>query len=174
MRGGLRFVGLFGWALLSACGGSAPTAAAPSEGAPADAPEHSLTATPPPPPGDEQPAPEKPADKGGNKADVPAPSFKENGSVLEAINAVPQGTPRLNIDQEDLGKPLGNVELYESCKPGSSHFKAKVAVWDGKAVGLDLTTTPKNQKFADCVAGKIRGITWKDQVKSLNIVEYSY
>jgi hypothetical protein len=46
-------------------------------------------------------------------------------------------------------------------------------VWDGKAVGLDLTTTPKSQKFADCIAERLRSITWPDKVKSLNIVEYS-
>ncbi len=107
-------------------------------------------------------------------ADVPAPAFKENGSVKEAIDAVPQGTQRLNLDQEALGRPLGDMALYEPCKPGSQHFKAKVAVWDGKAVGLDLTTTPKSQKFADCIAERIRSLTWPDKVKSLNIVEYSY
>jgi hypothetical protein len=116
----------------------------------------------------------KPAVASEPKADVPAPAFKENGSVKEAIDAVPQGAQRLNIDQEALGRPLGNVELYEPCKPGNQHFKAKIAVWDGKAVGLDLTTTPKNQKFADCIAERIRSITWPDQVKSLNIVEYTF
>jgi hypothetical protein len=108
------------------------------------------------------------------EADVPAPQFKENGSVLDAINAVPQGTPRLNIEQEALGRPLNNPELYEPCKPGSAHFKAKVAIWDGKAVGLDLTTTPKNSKFGACVAERIRSLTWPDKVKSLNIVEYMF
>lgn len=112
--------------------------------------------------------------KSAKNADVPTPDFKPNGSVADAVNAIPQGTPRLNIEQEALGRPLGNVELYEACKPGSSHFKARVAVWDGKAVGLDLSTTPKNAKFAECVAEKIRGITWPDKVKSLNIVEYTY
>jgi hypothetical protein len=115
------------------------------------------------------------AEHAGNKpADVPAPAFKENGSVKEAVDAVPQGTQRLNIDQETLGRPLSDMALYEPCKPGNQHFKAKIAVWDGKAVGLDLTTTPKNQKFADCIAERIRSITWPDKVKSLNTVEYIF
>jgi hypothetical protein len=115
------------------------------------------------------------AEHAGDKpADVPAPSFKENGSVKEAVDAVPQGTQRLNIDQEALGRPLNDVKLYEPCKPGNQHFKAKVAIWDGKAVGLDLTTTPKSQKFADCIAERIRSITWPDKVKSLNTVEYIF
>lgn len=145
--------------------------AAPSDAEPAPA----NTASSDEPAGEPKKAePDAPAGAGASKAEPPAPEFKANGSVLEAINAVPQGTPRLNIEQEALGRPLGNTELYEACKPGNAHFKAKVAVWDGKAVGLDLTTTPKNQKFGDCVAEKIRALTWPDKVKSLNVVEYSF
>ena len=177
------------FALVSACGGSAPPAESPAEksndtGAAA---ESSSDADTKPAPGEKSDSGEAPAGAASNtldspkagepksgKSDVPAPNFKENGSVLEAINAVPQGTPRLNVEQEALGRPLNNPELYEPCKPGTAHFKAKVAIWDGKAVGLDLTTTPKNPKFASCVAERIRSITWPDKVKSLNIVEYTF
>src|SRR5512142_2859285 len=41
-----------------------------------------------------------------NPKNNPDVQFKEGGSVDEAINAVPQGLPRENIDQEDLNKPL--------------------------------------------------------------------
>ena len=174
MRGGLLIGCALCWLAVPACGGSQPDAAAPPESA-SSAEESPKTQAPPEPDQAEadKPDPDKPAE-GAKKAEVPTPEFKANGSVLEAINAVPQGTPRLNVEQEALAAPLNKVEIYEPCKPGSSHFKAKVAVWDGKAVGLDLTTTPKNQKFAECVAEKIRGITWQDKVKSLNIVEYSF
>ena len=154
-----------------ACGGSVQPVSAPSDAEPGPANAASDDEAR----GESKKAePEAPAEAGANKADTPAPEFKANGSVLDAINAVPQGTPRLNIEQEALGRPLGNVELYEPCKPGNAHFKAKVAVWDGKAVGLDLTTTPKNAKFASCAAERIRSITWPDKVKSLNIVEYTF
>jgi len=174
MRGGLLIGCALCWLALPACGGSQPDAAAPPESA-SSAEESPKTQAPPEPDQAEadKPDSDKPAE-GAKKAEVPTPEFKANGSVLEAINAVPQGTPRLNVEQEALAAPLNKVEIYEPCKPGSSHFKAKVAVWDGKAVGLDLTTAPKNQRFADCVAEKIRGITWQDKVKSLNIVEYSF
>jgi len=174
MRGGLLIGCALCWLAVPACGGSQPDAAAPPESA-SSAEESPKTQDPPEPDQAESDKPDsyKPVE-GAKKAEVPTPEFKANGSVLEAINAVPQGTPRLNVEQEALAAPLNKVEIYEPCKPGSSHFKAKVAVWDGKAVGLDLTTTPKNQKFAECVAEKIRGITWQDKVKSLNIVEYSF
>jgi len=163
-------------ALVLSCGGKAPQSADSAD----QAPVHPLDGS-----GDtrnvgpgveasdsDEPKPAEPGDK--KPADVPAPTFKENGSVKEAIDAVPQGTQRLNIDQEALGRPLSDVALYEPCKPGNQHFKAKIAVWDGKAVGLDLTTTPKNQKFADCIAERIRSVTWPDKVKSLNTVEYTF
>jgi hypothetical protein len=166
-------------AFVLSCGGAPPQ---PAESAEQDAPGPNTSAGVLEPPdsedtsGDEtKPAGDaaKPRASDATGADVPAPTFKENGSVKEAIDAVPQGTQRLNIDQEALGRPLSDTALYEPCKPGNQRFKAKIAVWDGKAVGLDLTTTPKSQKFADCIAERLRSITWPDKVKSLNIVEYS-
>ncbi|HVR19373.1 MAG TPA: hypothetical protein VMS65_06750 [Polyangiaceae bacterium] len=115
---------------------------------------------------------EAPKEKPG--ASVPDPEFKENGSVDEAIKAVPQGTPRLNIETEALSKPLMDGKLYEPCKIGSGHFKVRVAVWNGKAVGIDLTTTPNSPKLAECIKGRIREVTWDDKVKSLNTVEYQF
>ena len=102
------------------------------------------------------------------------PVFADNMSVDEAIRAVPPGAERRNIDQETLGKPLQDLSIYESCKPGSARFKVRVAVWNGKAVGIDLTVTPKNEKLADCIKGKIREVTWEKKVKSLNTIEYQF
>lgn len=99
------------------------------------------------------------------------PSFPDNASVAQAIAAVPKGTQRSNIDAETLGEPLNKPELYAPCKAGSQHFKLKVAVWNGKAVGIDVTTT--NKALAECVKKQIQSIEWRDKVKSLNTVEYS-
>lgn len=178
---GMRILEVFAWigcvGLAAACGGSEPPASAPS----ASASEESAATTSEPAPAAPAPAEDEPAKTSdadtpapAAKPEVPTPEFKENGSVRDAINAVPQGTPRLNLEQDALAAPLNHPELYEPCKPGNAHFKAKVAVWDGKAVGLDLTTTPKNQRFADCIAERIRSITWPDKVKSLNTVEYTF
>ena len=166
MRGPISLTGLF-FLLLSACGGSTPPPEEPTNTV------ESPTETPPPdePKPEAEPAEEKPVEKPAAVAD---PEFKEGGSVDDAIKAVPQGTPRLNIETEELSKPLMDEKLYEPCKVGSARFKVKVAVWDGKAVGIDLTTTPNNPKLADCIKGRIREVTWKDKVKSLNTVEYQF
>lgn len=107
--------------------------------------------------------------------DNPAePVFTEGMSVDEAIRAVPPGIERRNIDQETLGKPLQDLSLYEACKPGSARVKVKVAVWNGKAVGIDLGVTPKNDKLASCIKAKISEVTWEKKVKSLNTIEYQF
>jgi hypothetical protein len=152
---------------LVACGGSEPAPQAPvvESTPPVEAP--------PPPPAEpaaeapkEEPKPDKPA--------APEPQFTDGMSVADAIKAVPVGAERSNIDQETLGKPLQDFALYEPCKPGTAQVKMKIAVWDGKAVGMDVTTTPKNDKLASCIKDRLKGITWQAHVKSLNTVEYSF
>jgi hypothetical protein len=98
------------------------------------------------------------------------PSFKEGMSVNDAINAIPQGLERVNIDQEDLNRPLMDTDFYKSCKLSpAQHFVIKFAIWDGKAVGIDITTQPINKNMEKCLHGLVASYTWKDKVRSLNI-----
>jgi hypothetical protein len=102
------------------------------------------------------------------------PEFKEGMSVDEAIAAVPRDAQRMNLDGDALGKPLLDQKLYEPCKLGQKQkFKVRVAIWNGKAVGLDVTTQPNNPKATECIATQIRSVTWRDKVLSLNSVEFS-
>lgn len=158
----------FSWVglLFVACGGSAPPAETPV--AEAEAPAE----TSPPPPAD---AEEGGAAKPEPKAEKPSaaePVFTEGMSVAEAVKAVPQGMERANIDQETLSKPLQDFAVYEPCKPGTAHLTIKIAVWDGRAVGLDVTSTPKNDKLVECVKERLKGLKWQAKVKSLNTVDY--
>ena len=114
----------------------------------------------------EEPKPAKPA--------AAEPQFTEGMSVAEAINAVPQGAERANIDQETLSRPIQDFAIYEPCKPGSEKVKMKIAVWNGKAVGIDVTATPKNDKLVTCIKDRLKTLTWQARVKSLNTVEYSF
>jgi hypothetical protein len=105
-------------------------------------------------------------------ADVgPSPTFPENASVAQAIAAVPTGTTRANIDQETLGEPLQNEAVYAPCNVGTQHFKLRVAVWNGQAVGVDVTTP--NKSLAACIDKRVREVEWRHKVRSLNTVEYS-
>jgi len=106
---------------------------------------------------------------------VKAPEFKEGMSVNDAINAVPMGTPREDIDPETLSIPLRDPALYQPCKlAASQHFTMKVAVWDGRAVGLDLETQPNNPTVDACIRQQLSQLVWRDKAKGLNVVEYSY
>ena len=160
-------VGLF----LLACGGSEPPPEVPDAEAVPAAEE-----PPPAPPPKEDPAADAPPkeEPKPEPAPVAEPQFTDGMSVDEAIKAVPQGAERANIDQETLGKPLQDFALYEPCKPGTTRVKMKIAVWDGKVVGADVTSTPKNDKLVACVKDRLKTLTWKAKVKSLNTVEYSF
>ena len=101
---------------------------------------------------------------------VAEPTFKEGGSVNDAVNAIPQGYERVNIEQEALDMPLLNPDFYKPCKLGAAqHFEIRFAVWEGRAVGLDIKTTPNNKNAESCLRGLVSKNVWRDKVKSLNI-----
>jgi hypothetical protein len=102
------------------------------------------------------------------------PAFTPDMSVEQAQAAVPVGTERQNIEQEALGRPLQEPGVFDSCKVGTAKFKVRVAIWNGKAVGVDLETTPKNPALAECLKARVRELTWPDKVRSLNTVEFSF
>ncbi len=163
-------VGVF---LAGCCGGAVPPAEHAPE-APAAAPP--VEVSPPPPVAPVAPAVEEPppAATAEPKPAAPEPQFTEGMSVAEAIKAVPQGAERANIDNETLGQPLQDFAVYEPCKPGTAKVSLKIAVWGGKAVGVDVTATPKNDRLVGCIKERIKALTWQAKVKSLNTVEYSF
>ena len=148
-----------------ACGGSTPPAESPEPSASPVIPTKTEVIAPtselPPEPA---PAPQE---------EVVEPTFTPDMTVDQAIKAIPQSAERMNVDQETLSKPLEDESLYAPCKPGANHFTMRIAVWRGKAVAIDLNTTPKNPKLEECLKGRIRALTWPAKVPSLNTVDYS-
>lgn len=149
------------------CGGAAP------EPTTAKAPPEPLTAAPAPEPEPpkEEPVAEAPPAPEEEPPPASDPPFTEGMTVEQAIAAVPQGTQRTNLDAERLGKPLQDFSIYEPCKPTErDKVKIRVAVWKGRAVGVDVTS--KNKKLADCVRAQVWKVTWPDKVPSLNTVDF--
>ncbi len=169
MRGTKRLCILSALVFAFGCGGSEPPAEAP------DVEQEPIADEPAP-----KPVTDKPKSDGDEPTDEPKPDalepeFKDGMSVDEAINAVPQGVQRVNVEQEALGKPLMDEALYAPCKlKPSQHFKLRVAVWEGRAVGVDVTSQPANKKLEECVKEQIKNVGWKDKVRSLNTVEYGF
>ncbi|MGE0323887.1 MAG: hypothetical protein AB7K71_22530 [Polyangiaceae bacterium] len=153
---------------LGACG-SPPEPVTPDPEPVVDEPAPAPAPTPEAEPEDSEASaePEKPG--------APEPEFKPGMSVNDAVNAVPTGTERMNVDPATLSKPLSEFALYEPCKPSAKQkWTVRVAIWQGKAVGVDIEAKPKNDKFVACVDERIRALEWKDKVPSLNTVEYSF
>ena len=153
---------------LAACGGSTPPAESPGESSGPVIPDKSEVSAPT----DDTPKAEEDTPKKSPKEEVAEPNFTPDMSVEQAIDAA-KSTERMNVDQETMSKPLQDEALYAPCKAGTAHFTFRVAVWRGKAVAIDLNTTPKNPKLAECLKGRIRELTWPAKVPSLNTVEYS-
>lgn len=165
-----------GWVvgvLLVGCGAGTPEAqTAPTAMEEAMEEERSEATTDMPPALEEE---QTESEKEAEAAPPPQPEFRPGMSVEEAILAVPQSAQRVNIEQDALAAPLMRMELYEPCKlSGSQKFKLRVAVWDGRAVGIDVSSQPKNEQLDVCLRQQIEGVTWADKVKSLNTVEFSY
>jgi hypothetical protein len=100
--------------------------------------------------------------------------FPPHASVEQAVKAVPQGAPRLNMSNDILQTPLLDLKRYDKCKvPRSTKVSMTVAVYDGAAVGVDVTTKPKNGKIEECLDGVVRGMSW-DKVPSLNQVTVNF
>ena len=130
-----------------------------------------------PAPAAEEPAGETaeapPAETKPQAAALPEPKFTPGMSVSEAIAALPSGWEFVGIDPEALGRPLADLKLYEPCKlTPAQHFKMKVAVWDGKAVGIDVSSA--NKRLAECIKEQVAKVQWREQVKAINTVDYSY
>jgi glucose/arabinose dehydrogenase len=160
--------------LVLSCGGGAAEQAPPETPGGAETESAAARRNEPAPPATAAPA----ASTKSEPAGLPTPStkvtFPPNASVDEAINAVPQGLPRVNINDNDLQKPLMEMPRYESCKvPRSTRVSIRVAVYDGAAVGTDITSKPKSAKIEQCVAGVVRTMSWP-KVPSLNTMTFNF
>ena len=80
----------------------------------------------------------------------------------------------MNMNTDTLQAPLLEIKRYDKCKvPRSTKVFLNVAVYDGAAVGVDVTTKPKNAKLEECLDGVVRSMSW-DKVPSLNQVNANF
>lgn len=98
------------------------------------------------------------------------PVFTPGMSVDEAVAAVPRHYDFVGIDQDALSKPLEDPQTFGPCNPGTQRFKVRIAVWQGKAVGVDVETP--NAKLKKCLEEQSWKVEWKEKVRSINTVEY--
>jgi hypothetical protein len=100
--------------------------------------------------------------------------FPPHATIDQAVKAVPQGTPRINMADDALRAPLLDLKRYDKCKvPRSTKVTMTVAVYDGAAVGVEVATKPKNAKMEECVDEVVRSMSWS-KVPSLNTVNVNF
>ena len=93
-------------------------------------------------------------------------------SVNDAIAAVPSHYEYVQIDQEVLAKPLQNLDTFKECKvTQNDHFKVKLAVWDGKVVGADVSAPPAKK---ECIDRVVRATVWLTDMEHYERVNRVY
>lgn len=157
-------------ALCVACGGSQKKAH--DAGSEAEAmPE--LTMTEPETVDAERAEPETESTDGAEKAD--GPQFEPGMSVEEASSTAPFAVNAVEVPILELEAPLMKSSLYKPCSiPSTQKYKVRAAVYQGKAVGIDVTTEPANEKVEACVREQVEAVEWSVNEKSINIVELSF
>jgi hypothetical protein len=143
-------------ALAAACGGSTPPAEAPEEEDDDDIEQTSASEGTTTAEGEEESS-EKP------KPEAAEPEFKDGMSVDEAINAVPQGTERENIEQETLARPLTEAKLYARAIPGQP--RTSLRSQSGTDAPSVSTSKPSRRTTSSASAsGAVRQVQWREKV----------
>jgi hypothetical protein len=158
---------------LAACGGS--NASTPPPETPATASQTNNESAPAEKPvSPDNPAPSLAAQTAAPASEPAKIDFPPHATVEQAIKAIPQGQPRVNMSDDALRAPLLDLKRYDKCKiPRSTKVSMTIAVYDGAAVGADITSKPKNAKIEECVDSVVRSMTW-NKVPSLNTVNVHF
>lgn len=164
-------------AVVVGCGGTAPPAETVE---PASMDPEPLAEEAPPAalesevsmPEEEEKEVEAPEEEDPPKAEVKEPEFTEGMSHKEAVD-VGQKASTEHIPEEAFSRQL-NPEVFAECKvPRHVKVELKFAVWDGRTVGVTVTTKPKSKRVQDCLDSVARKIEWKEKAKSISSFTWS-
>jgi hypothetical protein len=87
-----------------------------------------------------------------------AMSYEEALAVPEDMNAV-KGERELS--NKDLSAPMQPASVLDVCRvPEATRVTVKVAVREGKAMGVSVATKPDDAKVAECVDKAVRKLVW--------------
>lgn len=124
------------------------------------------------------PAPNVPVPPSGSIHHAPRPTFEpiaptsytHGGATYEEALAIPEDltatkdAPELTDAQ--LSGPMSNGEVLAECGvPETMKLVVKVAVRDGKAMGVTVATNPESAETAACVDRAIRALSWPTSAK---------
>jgi len=105
--------------------------------------------------------------KGGGGGGFPSGmSFEQalNSNNQEVNIGASSGGPDLSDSQ--LGAPLKSGGFISTCgAPDSMKVQVNVAIKNGHAVGVTVTTNPSNSGIASCIDHAVRGMSWPSSNK---------
>ena len=91
------------------------------------------------------------------------PSYEEALAIPEDLNAT-KDAPELTDAQ--LSAPMASGEMMSECGvPETMKVVVKVAVRDGRALGVTVATSPENPDVAICVDKAVRAMPWPASAK---------
>jgi hypothetical protein len=71
-----------------------------------------------------------------------------------------------DLSDGELAGPLRDGSFLDACGvPGSTKVTVKVAIRNGRSVGISVYATPPSQSIAGCVEEHVRGLQWPSNAK---------
>jgi hypothetical protein len=94
--------------------------------------------------------------------------------VEAAIKAVPSTIPVGKMSKSALEAPLRDGGRFEHCRiPYGTHGEIAAVVYNGAALGVDVTTKPNDRALNFCIERAVRQITWGREL-AVNKVKVSF
>jgi hypothetical protein len=109
------------------------------------------------------PAPRIVPSAGRHGIPSPKPSAERRppAGVEALVSTNPLPAP---LSREELAQPLLDLGRYGSCHvPPNTHVRVDAVVFDGAALGVEVTSAPSNPPLERCIAGVVRQTRWKRQ-----------
>jgi hypothetical protein len=86
------------------------------------------------------------------------------GANVQTVEMGAKTVPDLTDGQ--LSAPMKSASFIDGCgAPSSMHVMVKVAIKNGRAVGVSVYPTPPDARVASCVASAVRNISWPPNPK---------
>jgi hypothetical protein len=89
---------------------------------------------------------------------------------MQQVNIGGAQTP--DLTRQQLAAPLRHAAFLGSCGvPDDMHVTVQVAVKNGRAMGVTVSTNPSSPGVAACVAARVRGLSWpmSDKVDGVTV-----
>ena len=82
------------------------------------------------------------------------------------LQLAPGTTNAPDLTDAELGGPMRDGTFLDACDvPSSTHVTVKVAIQNGRAVGISVYAVPPSREIAGCIERHVRGFQWSSNAK---------